>query len=360
MRSFRCECGSPIFFNNTQCLSCRRELGFVPSALQMVSFPASADAAVDASHGRYKKCANYAHEGVCNWMMPFDAAEDLCQACRLNNVIPDLSEPENRRLWQEVEQAKRRLIYSLDALGLPVVSKTDDPDRGLSFDIKASVGDERVLTGHADGLITLNLEEADAAEREKVRVAMKERYRTLLGHFRHEIGHYYWDRLVADAQKHTEFRALFGDERADYGEALKQHYAAPVDPSYAERFISHYAASHPWEDFAETFAHYLHMVDTLETAEQYGFASTPGAVDDNAFEILMDEWYRLTVALNALNRSMGQPDAYPFAISPIVKEKLGFVHGLIHAARRASSSATFSSSTRAGPGTIEDSASTAP
>ncbi|HYP87628.1 MAG TPA: putative zinc-binding metallopeptidase, partial [Polyangiaceae bacterium] len=308
-------------------------------------------------HGQYRKCANYLREGVCNWLVPADSSEELCQACRLNDVIPNLSEPENHRLWHEVEQAKRRLIYSLDSLDLPLLSKRDDPEKGLSFDIKQSIGSERVLTGHAEGLITLNLSEADDAQREKMRMSLNERYRTLLGHFRHEIGHYYWDRLVADPGGHEEFRALFGDERADYAEALKTHYSKPVDPNYSLNFISNYAASHPWEDFAETFAHYLHMVDTLETAEQYGFASLPPTGRD--FEGLMAEWYRLTVALNALNRSMGLADAYPFAITPPVKQKLSFVHELVHAARRASSEATFSSSTRAGPGMSELSASTA-
>jgi hypothetical protein len=325
----------------------------------MASFKTGDEAEVQTAHGPYRKCANYVHQGVCNWMVPAESEEDLCQACRLNNVIPNLSEPENRERWQEVELAKRHLVYSLDSLKLPVITKAEDPEKGLSFDIKAETESERVLTGHADGLITLNLREADPAQREKIRLTLKERYRTLLGHFRHEVGHYYWDRLVADEGRRDEFRALMGDERADYAEALKKHYSKEPDPDYAEYFISNYAASHPWEDFAETFAHYLHMVDTLETAEQYGFASTPDAKVEDAFEALMAEWYRLTVALNSLNRSMGQPDAYPFAISPAVKAKLAFVHGLIHAARRASSSATFSSKTLAGPGTIEDSASTA-
>ena len=359
MLAFRCDCGAPVFFQNTACLSCGRELGFLPEVLQMASFESAHAPEVDTAHGPYRKCANYVREGVCNWMVPAGSDEELCQACRLNNVIPNLAEAENRARWHEVELAKRRLIYSLDRLNLPVIAKVEDPERGLSFDIKADTENERVLTGHADGLITLNLSEADAAEREKMRLAMKERYRTLLGHFRHEVGHYFWDRLVADEERHEEFRALFGDERADYAEALKKHYAKAPDPDYALSFISNYAASHPWEDFAETFAHYLHIIDTLETAEQYGFASTPDGAGDDAFETLMTEWYRLTVALNSLNRSMGQPDAYPFAISPLVKQKLGYVHGLIHAARRASSSATFSSKTLAGPGTIEESASTA-
>jgi hypothetical protein len=312
----------------------------------MTSFTPDQAGDIETPHGPYRRCANYAIEGVCNWLLPAGAGEDLCQACRLNQVIPNLSEPDNRERWGQVESAKRRLIYSLDSLGLPVLAKSDDPEHGLSFDIKQSTPGERVLTGHAEGLITLNLDEADAAEREKMRVAMNERYRSLLGHFRHEIGHYYWDRLVADPGRHDEFRALFGDERADYTASLKAHYAREPDPAFAERFISHYAASHPWEDFAETFAHYLHLIDTLETGEQYGFAAASAQRGD--FEALMSEWYRLTVALNALNRSMGLPDAYPFAISPAVKAKLCFVHELVHpdsreaqAARRASSEATF-------------------
>jgi hypothetical protein len=357
MKVFECACGARLFFDNSLCLSCSRELGFAPDLLDMVAFNSTDGAAIEAKGGRYRKCQNYLREGVCNWLVPHDAGEELCQACRLNDVIPNLSEPENRQLWNDVEHAKRRLVYSLNALGLPLLSKSEDALRGLAFDIKQNTGSERVLTGHAEGLITLNLNEADAAEREKRRVGLNERYRTLLGHFRHEIGHYYWDRLVADPEGHESFRALFGDERADYAEALKTHYARPLDESYSESFISNYAASHPWEDFAETFAHYLHLVDTLETAEQYGFAKVPSQTRD--FEALMREWYALTVALNALNRSMGLPDAYPFAITPAVKKKLGYVHELVQAARRASSDATFSSSTRAGPGISELSASTA-
>ncbi len=357
MKVFECECGARVFFDNSLCLSCQRELGFAPDRLDMLAFQSQADGTIQTKVGSYRKCQNYLSEGVCNWLVAADSDEPLCQACRLNDVIPNLSEPENRQRWNDVEHAKRRLIYSLNALGLPLLSKTEDPVRGLAFDIKQNIGSERVLTGHAEGLITLNLNEADAAEREKMRISLNERYRTLLGHFRHEIGHYYWDRLVADAGEHEAFRALFGDERADYAEALKQHYAKAPDPNYSATFISNYAASHPWEDFAETFAHYLHMVDTLETAEQYGFAELSSKTRD--FEALMSEWYALTVALNALNRSMGLADAYPFAIAPPVKEKLGFVHELVQAARRASSEATFSSNTLAGPGTSELSASTA-
>ena len=277
-------------------------------------------------------CANYVAEGVCNWMVPVASEDDLCQACDLNRVIPDLSQPGNRALWHDVEKAKRRLVYTLNGLRLPLRSKRLDPEFGLAFDIKASSGAERVITGHADGLVTLNLTEADAAERERVRLAMKERYRTLLGHFRHEVGHYYWEVLVSRTGRLEGFRAVFGDERQDYAEALRRHDADEVVGPPSESFISAYAASHPWEDFAETFAHYLHCVDTLQTAQDFGFVHdvVPGPgpqVDD--FERAFGEWTQLSVALNSLNRSMGLPDPYPFAVGPGAKEKLRFVHELI-------------------------------
>jgi hypothetical protein len=270
-------------------------------------------------------------------MIPASVAGDFCQACQLNHVIPDLSLPENRILWAEVEKAKRRLVYTLKRLHLALRSKVEDPEGGVAFDIKADQGSTRVLTGHDDGLITLNLGEADDAEREKMRVSMKERYRTLIGHFRHEIGHYYWDRLVRDGAHLARFRELFGDERADYGEALRRHYASQPSEDYADSFITPYAAAHPWEDFAETFAHYLHLEDTLETGHHFGFTgqlpARESVVDIGDFDLLLAEWTELTIALNALNRSMGLPDAYPFAISPKVREKLEFVHELVRSAR---------------------------
>jgi hypothetical protein len=262
-----------------------------------------------------------------------DAAdpEGLCLACRLNNVIPDLGDGDRRQLWAQVETAKRRLVYSLLRLGLPVVPKAADAERGLAFDIKTEQPAERVLTGHAHGIITLNASEADPVTREKVRLAMNERYRTLLGHFRHEIGHYYWERLIRDGAALARFRERFGDERADYAAALQRHYAADAPPVAPDGFISHYAAAHPWEDWAETFAHYLHIVDTVETAQEFHLTPRPaggaGPIDD--FDQLLRQWLELTVALNALNRSMGLEDAYPFVISPAVQDKLAFVHGIV-------------------------------
>ena len=330
MRSFDCVCGARVFFDNTRCLTCGHELGFLPDKLLLVAFEAGDGNRVTTPFGPYVKCANYAEHGVCNWLVAEAEMSELCQACRFNRVIPDLSNPDNRRLWGEVEQAKRRLVYGLNRLKLPLSPKSEDEDDGLAFDIKADTEGERVLTGHSDGLITLNLGEADAATREKMRASMRERYRTLLGHFRHEVGHYYFRLLVEKGGPIEDFRALFGDERADYGAALKAHYekeqGAPSDA-----FISAYAAAHPWEDFAETFAHYLHMIDTLETAHHVGvtLGSKGKPADGSNLDALLAEWGDLAIALNMLNRSMGLPDAYPFAITAPVRAKLGFVHRLV-------------------------------
>jgi hypothetical protein len=325
MRTFTCVCQARLFFDNTRCLSCSRALGFRPDTLELIAIgEPSASPADDAP---FRRCANYVENGICNWLVPQDSPEPLCAACRLNHTIPNLSEDGNLKLWREVESAKRRLIYGLYRLGLDVLSKTDDPVRGLAFDIKADVGDERVLTGHDHGLITLNLAEADPAYREQTRVALQERYRTLLGHFRHEIGHYYWERLVSEAGRLEPFRELFGDERQSYAEALEKHYQKPSGAP-GPGFISAYAAAHPWEDFAETFAHYLHLRDTLETAEWFGvLGKAPSGKPE--LSQLLQRWSDVSVALNALNRSMGLPDAYPFAVTPDVEPKLEFVHRLV-------------------------------
>ena len=336
MRTFTCLCGNRVFFDNTKCLNCERELGFLPDRGTLAALVGGAGASFTAAGGEYRKCSNNVDRGVCNWMIPVEDENQLCRACRLNNVIPDLSDPANERLWAEVERAKRRLVYSLDRLALPLVSKQEDPERGLAFDIKADEGSNRVLTGHADGLITLNLGEADAVWRERMREQLKERYRTLLGHFRHEVGHYYWEVLIRDTPALSAYRELFGDERSDYAQALERHYSQGTAPNYSDTFITPYAASHPWEDWAETFAHYLHMRDTLETANHFGFAALPASGRPSLageIDALFGEWTELTIALNALNRSMGLPDAYPFAISPRVREKIAFVAEAIRAGR---------------------------
>jgi hypothetical protein len=357
MKIFSCSaCKHVAFFENSQCTRCGHLLAYLPdravlSALERdTSEPAPApgqDArflALDptAKGSRYRLCRNYSTYAVCNWAIPEHDPNVFCPSCRLNELIPDLSNPSAIDSWRRLEIAKRRLVYTLLALGLPLESKLEQPESGLAFAFKQDgPNGERVLTGHCDGLVTINIAEADSSERESIRNKLGEPYRTLLGHFRHESGHYYWDRLLKDTALIAEFRTEFGDERQDYDEALKRHYAEPL-MNWSETFVSAYATMHPWEDWAETWAHYLHMVDTLETAQSYGLVLRPtpigGAVAGNvmtrrvhfdSFEDLIAAWVPVTVALNSLNRSMGLPDLYPFVLAERVVSKLGFVHRTI-------------------------------
>jgi hypothetical protein len=343
MRRFHCQtCGHEVFFDNTVCVSCSSRLGYVPERVRMLSAPPGDDLWSDGNGRHYRACGN-APLVACNWLVPADAADALCLACRHNRVIPNLDDVEAVVRWSRLELAKRALFYSLIRWRLPMPTKHEAPEAGLAFDFLAdeALPDGTVkthLTGHADGVITLNIAEGDDAERERRRTEMGEPYRTLVGHFRHEIGHYYWDRLVRDGGRLAACRAVFGDERADYGEALRRHYAEGPPADWGDRTISAYAASHPWEDFAETFAHYLHIVDALETAHAFGVQRVAEdgtiSVDADPYQAgtlaaLIAAWVPVTVALNAINRSMGQPDLYPFVLSPAVEEKLGFVHDLV-------------------------------
>ena len=322
-----------MFFDNVKCLECGRELGFAPEVQSIVALEATPNGNYLVRvrpNMPYSKCQNYREYQACNWLVPVESGVALCRSCRLNRIVPDLSNDGNRVKWSRVEAAKRRLIYSLDALKLPLESKEANAELGLAFDIKANTADCAVMTGHSDGVIAFNLDEADSVTREKTRLAMNERYRSPLGHFRHESGHYYFDVLLRDSPMIAEFRQLFGDEREDYDAALKHHYACVGSAEPSPNFVSQYASSHPWEDWAETWAHYLHMVDTLETAQSFGFMKNRA----KTFVELIDNWLRLTVVLNALNRSMGLDDAYPFSIGSVVQGKLEFVHRIVVASSR--------------------------
>ncbi|MFZ5896156.1 MAG: zinc-binding metallopeptidase family protein [Myxococcota bacterium] len=336
MKPFLCSCGNRVFFENVQCLRCERELGFVPELGKLAALEPAADGSLRAQlepETPRRKCQNYATENVCNWLC--DAADEnpLCRACQFSRVVPDLSIAENRVKWARLETAKRRLLFSLAELGLPVTPKSKDPERGLAFDFKADTENSVVLTGHDDGVVTLKLDEADPVLREQARVSLQERYRSLLGHFRHEVGHYYFDRLLVNTPALEEFRALFGDERRDYAEALKRHYAR-LPNDWSADFVSGYAQAHPWEDWAESFAHYLHMVDTLETAESYATSASETRLLAPSQRPLVERWLELTVVLNALNRSMGLEDAYPFQIGDGARRKIEFVQRVVTEHRR--------------------------
>lgn len=354
MKLFKCDnCGQPVFFENYYCVQCNASLGFDPETMDILSLQPNENGqysnlapAPGSTTYLYKYCINKQHN-VCNWLLPVEGESSYCEACNLNKTIPNIADPGHWEKWARIETAKHRLVYSLLRFKLPVVSKFQNEDTGLAFDFKADEENEegkRLLTGHDNGLITLNIEEADDAILEMAKKNMDEVYRTLLGHFRHEIGHYYWDRLIDHTDRLPLFRELFGDETEDYSEALKQHYAKANSATWQDDYISAYASAHPWEDWAETWAHYMHIVDTIETAYSFGIKLDPQVADaehDIAaninidpyetayFKDIIERWMPLTFAMNSLNRSMGIKDPYPFVINDKVKEKLNFIHETI-------------------------------
>ncbi len=390
-RAYSCRCGRPVFFRNSECLACGTPLGYEPFEARLVPLqeakadqPAGTQAldgrwreaaadGVDAPSDRlYHRCANLQTGAACNWLIvqspaaasgpalappvtpalaPTDAPphrSPLCICCELTRTLPPLGEGDNTLWWNRIEMAKRRLVSSLIGLGLPVRSRLQDPVLGLAFDLlRAAPGEPRVVTGHADGVITLDVEEADDAHREQRRADLREPYRTLLGHLRHECGHYYWQLLVEPGPWLQPFRSLFGDERQDYAQSLRRHYEQGAAADWNEHFVSAYASCHPWEDWAETFAHYLHLRDTLDTARSFGLdgervelsyerfgpevLGETGSPQD--FLHLINNWMELTGVLNELSRSMGVHDFYPFVLSAPVVRKLHLVHQVVCGAR---------------------------
>lgn len=335
MRAFTCgRCGQLVFFENSLCLRCSTPLGFVPSALELV---AATEETV--APGAARRCAN-ATVAECNWMLEGGDPGRLCRSCRLTRTRPDDSDAEGLAAFARAEAAKRRLLFGLFELGLGL------DEGGLAFDLLASRS-APVLTGHDNGVITIDLAESDDARREQRRAELGEPYRTMLGHFRHEIGHYYWPLLIERTGELERWRSLFGDERLDYDEALQRHYEARPPSDWGDRHVSAYAAAHPWEDWAETFAHYLHIRDTLQTAAAFGLVVTgPRTADDHSvmeapapdpgetsFDAVIRDWLPLTYALNAVNRSMGHDDLYPFTLASTVIDKLAFVHDRVRANR---------------------------
>ena len=353
MKVFHCDhCDRVVFFENTVCVTCQRVLAYLPDLSEIGSLEAidgdRFKSPLPAAKGRtYRLCRNYIEQGVCNWAIADDeGAQTLCRACRLTRIIPDLNVDGHREAWYRLEVAKRRLLYSLFSLNLPVVDKATDPVGGLAFEFLADPDDPTapcVLTGHENGVIRINLAEADDAQREQRRSSMQEPYRTLLGHFRHEIGHYYWDHLIKGSTRLDAFRVRFGDEQRDYTEALQTHYQQGAPADWPEHFVSAYGSSHPWEDWAETWAHYLHMEDTIQTAAACGLSLRPARRDEpvlppiaevspgeaGSFDQMIARWFPITYVLNHLNRGMGLADGYPFVLSSEAIEKLRFVHDTV-------------------------------
>ena len=354
VRAFNCQCGRPVFFRNSICLACNTPLGYVPTLSKLVALTQGEKpgtwSAWETEGPLYRRCANLDTPAACNWLVPVDEVahhEGLCRACRLNRVIPNLEDPthpDNGALWARIEMAKRRLVSALLVMGLPVASReTEDTEQGLMFDfLRAEKGAPPVMTGHDDGLITLNIIEADDVHRERARTNMNEPYRTLVGHLRHEVGHYYWDRLVFNTHWLEPFRKLFGDETADYGDSLTAYYKDGPPADWPGGFISAYATSHPWEDWAECWAHYMHMSDMVDTASSFGLSLDESRLEFSPFtrELLyegdhpgaekyltfINHWAELAMMMNGMSRAMGQPDLYPFVLAHKVIAKLQFIH----------------------------------
>lgn len=354
MKLYSCDkCQSLLYFENTVCLNCKSALGFDAGRLSMLTLaPANEKEFVDITSNTHawRYCDNSVY-AACNWIIPAAQTSGFCIACDLNRTIPSLDKVENLDRWRRIEIAKHRLVYSLLRLRLPVESKERGIETGFAFDFMADTNPrKKVMTGHNSGIITLNIEEADEKQRVKHQLDLGEKYRTLLGHLRHETGHYYWELFFKNNQAGVlQFRKLFGDETAVYNKALEKYYKNGAPAGWNNNFISPYATAHPWEDWAETWAHFLHMMDTLETAYSFGIAVNPRKASDDQqmqanmsrdpygignFDDIVHMWLPLTFAVNSLNRSMGHQDFYPFIISAAVLEKLRFIHEQVKAVRR--------------------------
>ncbi|HEX5737552.1 MAG TPA: putative zinc-binding metallopeptidase [Hydrogenophaga sp.] len=380
MRTFQCtHCHSLVFFNDLQCMQCGHALGFDPRTLSMCAVaPAEEQAPEQTSQlwqvaggagagerqpeGPFRFCLNHTEHQACNFLLNADDTQAYCVSCRQTRVIPNLANPGNLQRWATIEHAKRRLYYSLARLGLEEGVAGEGGVRTPVYEFREDIpGEPPVMTGHDDGLITLNISEADDAERTRRRIDLHEPYRTLLGHLRHEVGHYYWDEFFLNDPPSLEaFRECFGDETEDYGQALQRHYQQPR-ADWQSAHVSCYATSHPWEDWAETWAHYLHLMDLLEIAASYRLAfELPGpngpkpvqcldpyaAMDDPeqakkpsdsvpmpTLHELLSQGMSVSLVLNSLNRSLGQDDAYPFVLTTPVLDKMAFVHEIVQRKR---------------------------
>jgi hypothetical protein len=332
VRDFACpNCGQRLAFENSLCLSCGSALGF---DLLERQFAVVGDDGRTLAQPARQRCANV-HVAGCNWLVPILQPGQpalLCRSCSLTRTRPADGDAA-LVAFAEAEAAKRRLVVELVELGLPIVDRATDPERGLAFDLLSSEF-ERVMTGHDQGVITLDLAEGDDVHREQLRVSMDEPYRTLLGHFRHEVGHYYFFALAETGSARTDFESEFGDPDLDYQAALDRHYSAGAPEGWPSRYVSSYATMHPAEDWAETFAHYLHIRDTLDTAAAFGLAPAGATASqplpgDVGFDRIIDLWLPLTWTLNMINRSMGHRDLYPFVLPPAVLQKMRLVHRLV-------------------------------
>lgn len=329
MKAYRCRnCANALYFENSVCVACGTALGYSRGEAEIVPIDAEGGY-TDASGTVWRVCRNLNLSG-CTWL----AAEEgeQCFSCSLTRTRPNDADLAGLENFPVAERAKRQLIAELDRLGFPLFGKDParggDPVEGLCFDLLSST-DENVVIGHADGVITIDLAEGDAAHRERIRGELDEPYRTMLGHFRHEVGHYYQWQLVREPELVEQARELFGDESVDYQGAIDRHYSEGPPADWELSYLTSYATMHPFEDFAETWAHFLHICDTVESAGEYGLSVVAGVDAFSRFrDMVTGVWVPLSTALNMVNRSMGKEDLYPFVIPEPVLDKLEFVASL--------------------------------
>lgn len=324
MKAYSCRvCGHSLYFGNSVCVSCGTGLAYSRAEREIV--PVDADGRyVDTEGWEWWVCVNLNLSG-CTWLAEVHGGQ--CFSCSLTRTRPNDADAAGLAGFHAAEQAKRRLITELDARGLGIRAKSEDAEQGLAFDLLNGI-EENVVIGHDQGVITIDVAESDDALREKVRITLDEPYRTMLGHFRHEIGHYYEWQLVR-GELLERCREVFGDEREPYEEAIERHYRDGPPAGWEQSFISTYATMHPFEDFAETFAHYLHIRDTVDTAVAYGLSAIDPAAFSSFRDLVTGVWVPLSAALNQINRSMGRKDLYPFVIPEPVLAKLDFVAGVV-------------------------------
>jgi hypothetical protein len=340
-----------VAFEAQHCDTCRTPLGLHLPTRALVALNDDGSL-IDGV--RWIRCTQHTTLG-CNWLAEAEQSDFERGRCLADSLIrrePAADDTLAREKLVPTAGALRRLVYQLDELELPV-----EPywrvDGGLAFDLLSSyTTGEKVIIGHAGGVITIDVVESLDDYRETLRVRLGEPYRTMLGHFRHEVGHYYQNVLVetgSGARRYLdECRALFGDEQASYADAIARHYATGAPADWAESFISEYATMHPWEDFAECFAHYLHITDTIETSREAGLVLHADRVrfaaphdiaplesyTDEPIERLLFDWRWLSLLFNRVNTAMGKNPLYPFEIPPAVIAKLGFVHRVVREAGR--------------------------
>ena len=344
MKRFYCDCGLEVFFEDRSCRNCGQDVGFDVESLTMLSVIPAHDGVYQSRDGHtFRQGGNWIDHDVCNWLIPECSSNRLCGACQFNRTIPnqtviDVRPPVNYLRWVRLEEAKKRLLFTLMRLGIPIKNGWDDPQQGLVFDFLEDMNPADpehflpITTGYSQGVITINSIEADDVARVSAKSALNERQRTILGHFRHESGHYFWDRLLSQMPASGDFVEVFGHAVDSYRESLDAYYQNGPPNDWSENFISAYASAHPSEDWAETWNHYLLISDGLETAFELGM--TPHLPYGLSIEDMLHSWRKLAVTINHLNRSIGVHDAYPFVISSKTEAKLRYVASLIDRFRR--------------------------